>query len=208
MTTRIKICGITNLDDAKKVVELGAHAIGFVFADSPRKIEPLFAREISQAIPPFISKIGVFVNEEIKTIKEIYDNCFLDAVQLHGNEDSQYISALSIPCIKAFKVSGNEVIKQIEEFSLPYFLLDSFDKKLSGGTGQSFDWQIAKDAAKYGKIILSGGLNPENIKEALETVNPYAVDISSGVEKSPGKKDVKKMESVINEVHRWNSRIN
>lgn len=208
MTTRIKICGITNLDDAKKVAELGAHAIGFVFADSPRKIEPSVARDISNMLPPLISKIGVFVNEEIKTIKEIYDYCFLDAVQLHGDEDLRYIDSLSIPFIKAFKVSGNEVIKQIEEFGLSYFLLDSFDKKLSGGTGNKFDWQIAKDAAKYGKIILSGGLNPENIKEALETVNPYAVDISSGVEKSPGIKDYQKMESVINEVHRWNSRTN
>ncbi len=208
MTTRIKICGITNLDDAKKVVELGAHAIGFVFAESPRKIEPSVAREISNLLPPFISKIGVFVNEEIKTIKEMYDYCFLDAVQLHGDEDSQYINALSLPFIKAFKVSGNEVIKQIEKFGLPYFLLDAFDKNLSGGTGKKFDWQIAIEASKLGDIILSGGLNQANIREALETVNPYAVDVSSGVEKSPGKKDFQKMESVINEVHRWNSRIN
>ncbi len=208
MTIRIKICGITNLDDAKSVADLGAHAIGFVFAESSRRIKPSVVREISKLLPPFISKIGVFVNEEMKTIKEMYEYCYLDAVQLHGDEDLQYIDSLSLPSIKAFKVSGNEVIKQIEQFGLSYFLLDNFDKNLSGGTGKKFDWQIARKASKLGNLILSGGLNPENIKEALETVNPYAVDISSGVEKSPGIKDYQKMESVINEVHRWNSRIN
>lgn len=208
MTTRIKICGITNMADAEKAVELGADAIGFVFADSTRKITPSDAREISLGLPPFISRIGVFVNEEIKTIKELYEYCQLDVVQLHGDEDSQYLNSLSIPFIKAFRVNGNEVLRQIKQFGLKYFLLDTFDKKLSGGTGKSFDWLVANQAAKYGKIILSGGLNPDNIRDALDTVNPYAVDISSGVEKSPGQKDYRKMELLINEVHKWDSRIN
>jgi len=208
MTTRIKICGITNRADAEKVVELGADALGFVFADSARKIKPSVAREISLGLPPFISRIGVFVNEEIDTVKELYEYCRLDAVQLHGDENSQYINSLSIPFIKAFRVSGDEVLKQIEQFGLRYFLLDTFDKKLSGGTGKSFDWLVANQAAKYGKIILSGGLNPDNICNALEAVDPYAVDISSGVEKSPGIKDHQKMELLINEVHKWDSRIN
>ena len=144
----------------------------------------------------------------LNTIKELFDYCRLDAVQLHGDENSQFINSMSIPFIKVFKVSGNEVIKQIEEFGLQYFLLDTYDKNRSGGTGKSFNWRIAKKASKFGKIILSGGLNPDNIREALETVNPYAVDISSGVEKSPGLKDYQKMETLINEVQKWDSRIN
>jgi len=208
MTTRIKICGITNRADAEKAAEMGASAIGFVFADSPRRIKPPVAREISQALPPFISKIGVFVNEDISTIKELYEYCRLDAVQLHGDEHIEYIKSLTVPFIKAFKVNGKEVIRRIEEFGLRYFLLDTFDKNLSGGTGKSFNWQIANRASRFGKIILSGGLNPDNIREALEIVNPYAVDISSGVEKSPGLKDYQKMETLINKVQLWDNRIN
>jgi len=208
MTVRIKICGITNMADAEKAAELGANALGFVFADSPRRIKPLVAREISRALPPFISKIGVFVNEGINTVNKLYDYCQLDGVQLHGHENRKYIDSLEIPFIKTFRVNGKGVIKQIEEFGLRYFLLDSFDKNLFGGTGNIFDWQVASEAAKLGKIILSGGLNPSNIREALKTVKPYAVDISSGVEKSLREKDYQKMEIFINEVHRWDSRIN
>lgn len=208
MTTRVKICGITNLADAQKAVELGTDAIGFVLAESPRRIKPATARETSQALPPFVSKVGVFVNEEINTIKELYEYCQLDIVQLHGDENIEYLNSLSIPFIKAFRVNGGEVINQIKEFGLHCFLLDSFDKNHRGGTGTSFNWQVAKDASKFGKVILSGGLNPENIRQALETVNPYAIDISSGVEKSPGIKDYRKMELLINEVHQWDSRVN
>jgi len=159
-------------------------------------------------LPPFISKIGVFVNEGINTVNKLYYYCQLDGVQLHGHENRKYIDSLEIPFIKTFRVNGKGVIKQIEEFGLRYFLLDSFDKNLFGGTGNIFDWQVASEAAKLGKIILSGGLNPSNIREALKTVKPYAVDISSGVEKSLREKDYQKMEIFINEVHRWDSRIN
>ncbi len=207
MATRIKICGITNLADAQKAVELGVNALGFVFAKSPRQAKPLIVKEISEVLPPFVSKVGVFVNEEIDTVKELYSYCKLDIVQLHGDEDIQYIDLLPIPFIKAFKVDGNEVKKQIEEFGLQYFLLDTYDKNISGGTGKSFDWQIAKESAKFGKVILSGGLNPDNIKEALDTVKPYAVDVSSGIEKAPGQKDYNKMQKLINEVRKWDSRI-
>ena len=167
MKTRIKICGITNQADAEKAAELGANALGFVFAESPRRIKPAIAREISQALPPFISKIGVFVNEDISTIKELYEYCRLDAVQLHGDEHIEYIKSLTVPFIKAFKVNGKEVIRRIEEFGLRYFLLDTFDKNLSGGTGKSFNWQIANRASRFGKIILSGGLNPASSAKQL-----------------------------------------
>ncbi|MCP4704379.1 MAG: phosphoribosylanthranilate isomerase [candidate division Zixibacteria bacterium] len=207
MATRIKICGITNLADAQKAVEFGANALGFVFAESLRQAKPPIVEEIVKILPPFVSKVGVFVNEEIDTVKELYSSCKLDIVQLHGDEDIQYIESLSIPFIKAFKVDGNEVKKQIKEFGLPYFLLDTYDKNISGGTGKSFDWQIAKESAGFGNVILSGGLNPDNIKEALETVKPYAVDVSSGIEKAPGKKDHQKMKYFINEVRKWDSRI-
>jgi len=206
--TRIKICGITNVDDALVAVKLGAHALGFVFADSPRRVTPPAAREIVRSLPPFVAAIGVFVNEQPRAIRQIVQDCHLHAVQLHGNENQRFIIDLSLPAIKAFRVEDTDILTEIESFNVSHFLLDTFDSKATGGTGKVFNWKIARQANALGNVILSGGLHHRNVSEALQTVKPYAVDVSSGVEQHPGRKDYTKLEKFINEVHKWDSRTN
>jgi len=205
--TKIKICGLTNIDDAKQAVELGADALGFIFADSPRRITPETTREIIISLPPFVSKVGVFVGEEPRNIQEISDYCHLDFVQLHGEKCWEYCDSISKPLIKAFAVKDRTVLDHIRSRHLQYFMLDTSHAHLHGGTGQTFDWQIAKEASSMGKLILSGGLNPDNIIDALTIVRPYAVDINSGIEESPGVKDFGKMKQFIEEVEIWDSRM-
>ncbi|HHT9114452.1 MAG: phosphoribosylanthranilate isomerase [Planctomycetes bacterium] len=187
---RVKICGITNNEDAHAAVEYGADALGFVFAKSPRQITKGQARDIIEKLPPFVSPVGVFVDEMANKIKEICDFCGIHTVQLHGNEPPLYLNDLKeYKIIKAFRVKEEDDLKPLENYKPHAFLLDSYVKGVMGGTGVSFNWEIARQAHKYGTIILSGGLTPENIKEAIQMVKPYAVDVSSGVESSPGKKD-------------------
>jgi phosphoribosylanthranilate isomerase len=222
--TRIKICGMTNRDDALAAASLGADALGFIFAASPRRITPEEAREIILALPPFITAVGVFRDEPAETVERIHDFCGLNLVQLHGNEDGAYLEKLGLPAIRVFRVrdgvgdegAGNEVagdggvLGEIERLNQVcfqgYFLMDTFDESRAGGTGKTFDWAIAERASKLGKVILSGGLNPENVVEALEQVRPYAVDVCSGVERAPGRKDHGKMKDLIREVRNWDSR--
>jgi len=211
MMTRIKICGITNRDDALSAASLGADALGFIFADSPRRIRPEEAREIILALPPFITLVGVFRDEAVETVGRIYDFCGLNLVQLHGNEDGAYLDKLSPPAIKAFRVRAGDIgdgriLGAIEKLNQGCFLMDTFDDAQAGGTGKTFDWAVAERVSKLGKVILSGGLNPGNIVEALEQVHPYAVDVCSGVERAPGKKDHGKMTELIREVRNWDSR--
>ena len=205
--TRIKICGITNLHDALVAVELGADALGFVFADSPRRISPVVAREIMLSLPPFVNRVGVFVNENKETVKEIFDYCMLNTLQFHGEEDDDYLKSFSCPIIKAFRVKDKRTLDRIRAYGLPHFLLDAYDANLRGGTGKSFDWAVAREAAKLGKVILSGGLNYANVRTALDSVRPYAVDVSSSVECSPGKKDQVKLRTFIQEVRSWDSEV-
>jgi len=187
---RVKICGITNNEDAHAAVEYGADALGFVFAKSPRQITKEQARDIIAELPPFVSPVGVFVDEMADMIKEICDFCGIQTVQLHGNEQPSYLKELEgYKLIKAFRVKEEDDLKQLANYKPHAFLLDSYVKGVMGGTGVSFKWEIARQAHKYGIIILSGGLTPENVKEAIQMVKPYAVDVSSGVEASPGKKD-------------------
>ncbi len=187
---RVKICGITNSEDAHAAVEYGADALGFVFAKSPRQITKEQARDIIAELPPFVSPVGVFVDEKADKIKEICDFCGIQTVQLHGNEQPSYLKELEgYKLIKAFRVKEEDDLKQVANYKPHAFLLDSYVKGVMGGTGVSFKWEIARQAHKYGIIILSGGLTPENVKEAIQMVKPYAVDVSSGVESSPGKKD-------------------
>ena len=187
---RVKICGITNNKDAHAAVEHGADALGFVFAKSPRQITKEQARDIINNLPPFVSPVGVFVDEQIDTLKEICDFCGIHTVQLHGNEPPLYLNDLrGYKIIKAFRIREEDDLKPLANYKPHAFLLDSFVKGVMGGTGVSFNWEIARQARKYGTIILSGGLTSENVKEAIQMVKPYAVDVSSGVESSPGKKD-------------------
>ena len=193
---RVKICGITRMADAEKAVELGADALGFIFAESPRKITPQKTRDITRRISPFVKTVGVFVNEQPAKIREIIDFCRLDLVQLHGNETVSTCAELEPRIIKAFRIQGEESIAQIARYKnhISAILLDTYQKGLNGGTGKTFDWQLALKAKNIGiPLVLSGGLGLENIQEALEIVNPSAIDINSGVEKHPGIKDHERM---------------
>ncbi|MEE9443778.1 MAG: phosphoribosylanthranilate isomerase [candidate division Zixibacteria bacterium] len=206
--TRIKICGITNYDDAAFAVVSGADALGFIFAESPRRISQKAAKEITQALSPFVNKIGVFVDEPIGVIAETIIDCRLDAVQIHGDINFDDLKQLPIPFIKTFRICDERDLDIIQTSNLSYFHLDTYQPGKMGGTGKQFDWNIAKEASRYGRVILSGGLNPENISQALETVQPYAVDVCGGVEDKPGKKNHEKIKKFINEVRSWDNRTN
>jgi phosphoribosylanthranilate isomerase len=196
---RIKVCGITNIEDALAAQALGADAIGMVFAESPRRVEKEQAREIVQALPPFVHLIGVFVDEEKSVIEDIADFCRLTVLQFHGSESPEYCAGFGRLVIKAFRISQREDIERLKPYQgkVSAFLLDTYHPVFAGGTGQAFDWDMAKEAGKIGPIILAGGLNPDNIEAAIRAVKPYAVDVSSGVEMTPGKKDHDKMRLFI-----------
>lgn len=201
--TKIKICGITNLDDALAALELGVDALGFVFTESPRKVTPDKVEQIASQMDIPVLKVGVFVNEDVNQVQNIFDRCNLDYVQLSGNEDKIYLEKLSLPIIKVFKVKDRTVLKEIPQYDLNLFMVETFNENQYGGTGKTFNWEIAKEAKKFGRVILSGGLTPENVFSALQQVEPYGVDVSSGVEESLGKKNKKKLEQFIKEVRRW-----
>lgn len=201
--TKIKICGITNLDDALAALELGVDALGFVFAESPRKVTPDKVEQVASQMDIPVLKVGVFVNEDVNQVQNIFDRCNLDYVQLSGNEDKIYLEKLSLPIIKVFKVKDQTVLKEIPQYDLNLFMLETLNENKYGGTGKTFNWEIAKEAKRFGRVILSGGLTPENVFSALQQVEPYGVDVSSGVEESPGKKDKKKLEQFVKEVRRW-----
>ena len=188
---KVKICGITNLEDASIAVELGADALGFIFASSPRRIAPQTARAIIRAVPPFVKTVGVFVNEAPATIREVMQHCGLDLVQLHGDESPALCEEL-MPCtIKALRIKDESSLQTIQLYhgKVRALLLDTYSNEKAGGTGKTFDWELAIKIKKQGTpIIISGGLAPSNIVAAIHTVRPYAVDVNSGVEERPGKK--------------------
>jgi phosphoribosylanthranilate isomerase len=195
---RIKICGITNLEDALIATYLGADALGFVFAkESPRAITPDTARNIISKLPPFIVSVGVFVDTPEEEILSIIGHTGIQCVQLHGNESPAEYSKIGIPVIKAFRVNEHFRVDTLAQFPATAYLLDTFVKGTAGGTGKTFDWNIAVAAKAYGRIILAGGLTPENIEDAIRKVQPYGVDISSGVESIPGKKDKRKLQQLF-----------
>jgi len=201
---KIKICGITNEKDALWAVNLGADYIGLNFyKNSPRKISPRLAAQIIGKIPTFAEPVGVFVNEEIKTVKRILGKCRLGLVQLHGEETPDYCRTLKsqspgIKIIKAFKMKDKENLEEMWKYDVDYFLLDSYVSGIEGGTGEVFDWDLAIRAKQFGKpLFLAGGLTPENVVSAIEKVNPYGIDVASGVEKTPRRKDYGLMREFI-----------
>lgn len=196
---RIKICGITNPADAAMAAEAGADALGFVFwKKSPRYVAPSTAAAIIGSLPPFVTAVGVFVNELPERIVEIAVAAGLGCVQLHGDENPGVCgtikaSVVGLRLIKAFRVSKGFDIMSLKPYSAQAYLLDAYKAGVPGGTGQTFDWEVAVKAKEMGRIILSGGLTPSNVAEAVREVRPYAVDVSSGVERSPGLKDADKV---------------
>ena len=194
---KVKICGITNIRDASLAIEYGADALGFVFAPSPRQVTPEQAQRIVSQLSSTICKVGVFVDSKLETVNNIKSSCGLDMVQLHGSESPEYCQAFSPNVIKSFQVRDETTLALLPKYEVKAYLLDSYHDELKGGTGHSFDWSIAKRAREYGMIILSGGLNPDNIRQAITTVQPDAVDVSSGVESTPGKKDQAKLQDFI-----------
>lgn len=200
---RIKICGITNLDDALAAVSFGADALGFVFyPKSPRLVSQQAAAAIISKLPPFVARVGVFVDEQMERVKTIMEECNLDYVQLHGSERPEFCRALGKRVIKTLRVKNESVLQQLSEYTVPAFLLDAYKPGIPGGTGQTFNWDIAARAARSATVILSGGLTPQNVAQAIATVKPYAVDVSSGTEASPGKKDHAKMRAFVEAVGR------
>ncbi|MCP4049357.1 MAG: phosphoribosylanthranilate isomerase [bacterium] len=197
----IKICGITNIEDAQNAISLGVNAIGFIFVkDSPRYITPETAEEISMNLPPFIQSVGVFLDQSIEEINAITTQCRLDIIQLHGSESPGFCLKMPRKVIKAIKVSDIEDIIGIAKYQgiVSAILLDTKVMHRDGGTGKTFDWGLALKAKDFDiPIILAGGINITNLQKALTLVNPYAIDISTGVENSPGKKDYNKMEEVL-----------
>lgn len=199
MQVKVKICGITNLGDAIAAVDFGADALGYVFFEgSPRYISYNDAAAIIKKLPSFTTTIGVFVNEKPEQIEKIIGLTRIDVVQLHGNEPPEMCD-ISRRVIKAVRVKSLESLDPLNSYKdrVSAFLLDAFTPDIFGGTGQIFNWDIAVDAKQFGRIILSGGLTPDNVAEAVRRVRPYGVDVSSGVESEKGKKDHKKMKLFI-----------
>jgi len=187
---KVKICGITNIDDALMAVEAGADALGFVlFQGSPRYISPEKAAEVIRLLPPFVQTVGLFVNEELATVNLLADQCSLDIVQLHGEEPPEYCAGIKRRIIKAFRVKDASTLDELSNYRVSASLLDAWSPAAHGGTGTIFNWDIAAAVSAVHPIILAGGLTPENVALAVAAVKPYAVDVSSGVESRPGIKD-------------------
>ncbi|MFH1350411.1 MAG: phosphoribosylanthranilate isomerase [Pseudomonadota bacterium] len=206
---RVKICGITNTHDAQMAVKFGADALGFIFAPSPRQVTPETVRSIIDSLPPFVQTVGVFVNEALETIRDIMRFCCLHLVQLHGDEPPAFCRKVIPPPIKAFRLNHESNLLSIRNYlgCISAVHLDSYQKGIKGGTGKTFDWQMALKAKALGiPVILSGGLGPSNIQRAISVVKPYAVDVNSGIELSPGKKSPVLMKAVMETVGNMNSK--
>jgi phosphoribosylanthranilate isomerase len=202
---RVKICGITNLEDGKAAIDLGADALGFNFYKrSPRYVEPTTAKPIVEALPPLVSLVGIFVDEfSPERILSIIHAIGIGSVQLHGSESPDYARKISeLRLIKAFRVDEKFEVGQLASYRVGAYLLDAYDPKQVGGTGQTFNWDIAIAAKQHGRVILAGGLGPENVYDAILHVRPYAVDICSSIESEPGKKDLAKMATLFREINR------
>lgn len=200
MKPKVKICGITNIEDALDAVWRGADALGFVFfKESKRYIGPKRARNIIEILPPWVFKVGLFVNERVSKVKKIAKYCKLDFVQLHGGEDLAYLRNLKgFRLIRAIRLKDKSAFRNLDNLPCELLLFDVYSNKEFGGTGKIFDWSLSKEIKKIKKpYVISGGLTPLNVHKAVKKFSPYAVDVSSGVEKKPGKKDRKLIKEFI-----------
>ncbi|HVU07307.1 MAG TPA: phosphoribosylanthranilate isomerase [Verrucomicrobiae bacterium] len=199
METKVKICGITNLADAQAAVAAGADALGFNFYEkSPRHISVEQAAEIARQLPPFVLRVGVFVNAPVELVVCAIASTELTMLQFHGDETPEFCGQFGLMAMKAFRIRDENSLAQIPNYATDAYLLDAFSADEFGGTGKKFNWDLAIEAQKFGKpIFLAGGLTPENVAEAVKKVRPFAVDVSSGVESAPGKKDHVKIKAFI-----------
>jgi len=195
----VKICGITQLEDAEAAVTAGAGAIGFIFwPQSPRFIDPHRARVIAAALPPFVTPVGVFVNQPLDYVNGVASLVRLGVVQLHGDETPQFASAVTRPVMKAVSIGSADTRLWPARVRL---LLDVHDPLARGGTGRTIDWAAAAELASQRQVVLAGGLKPENVADAVARVRPYGIDVSSGVERSPGIKDHQRLRALFEAVH-------
>ncbi len=198
---RVKICGNVTLKDTMAAVEAGADAVGFVFyARSPRVVSPKTVAAIVSHLPPFVSTVGLFVNEKPDLVRQIVSDCGLAYAQLHGEESPQYCAELRLPVVKAIRVRTGADLANLSAYRVKAILLDAYVEGKIGGTGTTFDWELAVEAKSWGPIVLAGGLTPDNVGEAVRRVQPYGVDVSSGVESAPGVKDHAKVRAFIENV--------
>jgi phosphoribosylanthranilate isomerase len=202
MKTQVKICGVTSVADALAAAGAGADMIGLMFYDgSPRHVTLAQAAEIARALPPFVLKVGVFVNPDEAQVMEAIAACGLNLLQFHGDEPSDFCTQFGVMSLKALRVRDAESLQTMANYHTDAFLLDAYSKGGLGGTGEKFNWDLAVAAQKFGKpIFLAGGLTPENVADAVKQVCPFAVDVSSGVEAAPGKKDAAKVRAFIQAV--------
>ncbi|HTQ51764.1 MAG TPA: phosphoribosylanthranilate isomerase [Candidatus Acidoferrales bacterium] len=199
MSTRVKICGITNLPDALVAVEAGADALGFNFYEkSPRFVPTKTASEISRSLPPFTLRVGVFVNPPEELVRRAIGECGLNLLQFHGDEPPEFCTQFGLMSMKAFRVRDAGSLKELLKYRTDAWLLDGYASDAFGGTGEKFNWTLAAEVPKLGKpVFLAGGLTPENVGEAIRQVQPFGVDVSSGAESSPGRKDPAKVRAII-----------
>ena len=201
--TQIKICGITNVEDASFVAQCGADAIGFIFyPESPRYVAPERVKKIIENIPKEITKVGVFVNHDLVEAKQTIDFCGLDMVQLHGDEPPAYCSQFSrSQVIKALAPRTEDDLENLKAYPVKAVLVDAYDPRHYGGTGEQADWTLAAKVKATYPLILAGGLSMANIRQAIKHASPHAVDINSGTEIAPGQKDHQKVKAIIELVH-------
>lgn len=200
MSVKVKICGITNVEDGRAAAEAGADALGFIFYEaSPRFVSLEKAAVVIKELPPEIVKVGVFVDADREMVFRAIRACELNLLQFHGAESPEYCLQFGVMSMKAFQMRDAESLSRLTDFKTDAWLLDAFSTDKLGGTGERFNWDLAVEARKLGRpIFLAGGLTPENVAEAVRRVQPYAVDVSSGVEAAPGKKDHRKIRAFIN----------
>lgn len=199
MSVTVKICGITSVDDAQGAVVAGADAVGLMFFEgSPRHVSLTEAKVIVESLPPSMVRVGVFVNADASLVNRAVLECSLNVLQFHGEESPEFCSQFGVMTLKAIRVRDESSMAEMERFGTDGFLLDAFSKEARGGTGELFNWELARRATECGKpIFLAGGLTAENVAEAVRVVQPFAVDVSSGVESAPGKKDAEKMRAFV-----------